>query len=67
MWTYLGITSIALLIIYFFAGKNAVWGSLTIGIILGPLIAFFFAPEGQYFSWLIGVLSCIMKFFWGIK
>jgi uncharacterized membrane protein len=41
LWTFLGIASIILLAIYFWRGRNAVWGGFTAGIIIGFIIALF--------------------------
>jgi hypothetical protein len=41
LWTFLGIVSIILLAIYFWRGRNAVWGGFTAGIIIGFIIALF--------------------------
>jgi hypothetical protein len=41
LWTFLGIASIILLAIYFWRGRNAVWGGFTAGIIISFIIALF--------------------------
>jgi len=48
LWTFLGIASIILLAIYFWRGRNAVWGGFTAGIIIGFIIALF-----SGFNWYI--------------
>lgn len=40
IWTILGIATLILLVVYWY-NRNAVWGGLTIGIIVGLLIALF--------------------------
>jgi len=50
MWISLGILSIILLVIYFRKNKNAVWGGLTSGIIIGLIVAIFFAVKGPGFN-----------------
>jgi len=52
IWIILGIIAIILLIIYW-RSRNAVWGGLTIGIILGLIIAIFYLFRGHGFSWYI--------------
>lgn len=50
IWTALGIIIIILLVIYW-RKRSAVWGGLTIGIILGLIIAIFYLFKGRGFSW----------------
>lgn len=51
-WTILGIITIVLLIIFFFRPqRNAVWGGLTIGIIIGLIVAIVFVFKGHGFGW----------------
>ena len=52
IWAILGIISIILLIV-FWRGRNAVWGSLTAGIIIGFIIAIVYVFRGDGFSWFI--------------
>lgn len=52
IWIILGIVSFILLIIYW-RSRNAVWGGLTIGIILGLIIAIFNVFGGHGFRWSI--------------
>ena len=62
IWTILGIIAIILLIIYW-QSRNAVWGGLMVGIILGLIIAIFYLFNGHGFSWYIigrGVIIGIM-------
>jgi len=47
IWQILGIVAIVLLVI-FWKNKNAVWGGLTLGIIIGIIIAIFY---GNGFDW----------------
>tara|TARA_Y100000310_G_scaffold265922_1_gene277186 strand:+ start:87 stop:353 length:267 start_codon:yes stop_codon:yes gene_type:complete len=52
IWTILGIISAVLLII-FFENRNAVWGGLTLGAIIGLIITLFFVFGGSGFDWSI--------------
>jgi len=52
IWTILGIIAIILLFIYW-RNRNAVWGGLTIGIILGLIVAIFYLFRGYRFDWSI--------------
>lgn len=52
IWTILGIISIVLLIAFWWT-RNAVWGSLTIGVFIGLIVVAVFAFKGQGFSWQI--------------
>jgi hypothetical protein len=63
MWTALAIISGVLLVI-FWRSRNAVWGGLTLGIIIGLVIAGVYAFGGHGFQWftvgkgaIIGVLA----------
>jgi len=48
IWIILGVVSIILLVIYFKRGRNALWGGLTAGLIIGFIIALF-----SGFNWYI--------------
>jgi len=48
IWIILGIISIILLVVYFRRGRNAVWGGLTAGAVIGLIIALF-----SGFNWYI--------------
>ncbi|KKT29267.1 hypothetical protein A3G55_02795 [Candidatus Giovannonibacteria bacterium RIFCSPLOWO2_12_FULL_44_25] len=48
IWIILGIVSIILLAVYFRRGRNALWGGLTAGVIIGFIIALF-----SGFNWYI--------------
>lgn len=50
-WKVLGGIAIILLIIYFHRRRNAVWGGLTMGAIVGLIIAVFLAFMGKGFDW----------------
>ncbi len=52
IWKILGIIAIILLITYW-RSRNAVWGGLTIGVILGLIVAIFYLFVGHGFSWSI--------------
>ena len=52
IWTILGIIT-AVLLIVFWKKQNAVWGGLTLGIIIGFIIALFFISKGNNFDWYI--------------
>lgn len=64
LWKILGIIAAISLIFFFKGGKNAVWGGITTGGIIGVVAAFF--REGNY-DWyfvlkfvIIGVLSGVV-------
>lgn len=50
IWKIFGIIIIVLLIIYW-RKRNAVWGGLTMGIILGLAVTIFYFFKGNSFSW----------------
>ena len=52
IWTIFGIITIVLLIL-FWRKRNAVWGGLTIGIIIGIIVALFYLFKENGFNWLI--------------
>ncbi len=51
-WTVLGVITIILLII-FWRKRSAVWGGLTIGAVLGAIIAVVYLIKGSGFNWSI--------------
>jgi len=59
-WTIVGIIVLVLLIIYFKKGSNSVWGGLTIGVIIGFIIAVISAAIGKGFNWQIIVKISIV-------
>jgi len=50
-WTILGIIAILCLLISFFIGKNAIWGGLTLGIIVGLMVGIISWIIGSGFNW----------------
>lgn len=52
VWNILGVAGIVLLII-FWGKKNAVWGGLMMGVILGILIALGFLFKNSQFDWIL--------------
>jgi hypothetical protein len=52
IWKILGVITVILLIA-FWRGRSAVWGGLTIGIIVGLVIAIFYLFKGGGFDWFI--------------
>lgn len=58
-WNILGVVSIILLF-WYRKNKNAVWGGLTLGIIIGLVIAVALLIKGDGFSWLILIRSGIV-------
>lgn len=50
MWQVLGFIAVILSIIYFRKGRNAVWGGLTIGAIVGLIIAVILAFRSKGFN-----------------
>jgi len=65
IWTILGIIAIILLII-FWQKRNAVWGGLTIGIIIGFMVTVFYLFKKGEFNWFIigegAILGTILGF-----
>jgi len=59
IWVILGIVAVVLLIA-FRQRQNAVWGGLTLGIIIGFIIAIIFVFKGSGFDWLIIGKSAII-------
>jgi len=60
LWIILGSISILILITTFFKGRNAVWGGLSIGIVLGLISALIYLFLGNGFIWLIVVKVAII-------
>lgn len=50
IWIILGVASLILLAFYW-NRRNAVWGGLTIGIIIGLIVAIFSVFKGSGFNW----------------
>lgn len=59
IWKILGVIT-AILLIAFWRGRNAVWGGLTIGVVVGLIIVIFFAFKGSGFDWFIIGKSAIL-------
>lgn len=53
MWKVLGVIAAILLIINFRKGQNSVWGGLSLGVIVGLIIAVVLAFMGNGFNWLV--------------
>lgn len=53
LWIILEISTVILLIIYFFKGRNAVWGGLMIGVVIGFVTSTILAIAGNGFNWFI--------------
>ena len=49
VWDILAVIAGISLVISFFMGKNAIWGTLTLGIIVAVIVAFIFKESG--FNW----------------
>jgi predicted membrane-bound spermidine synthase len=59
IWIFLSIIT-AILLIAFWRTRNAVWGGLTLGIVVGFIVTVVFAFKGQGFNWsLIGKFTVI--------
>jgi len=58
-WIILGIVSVILLIV-FWRNKNAVWGGLTLGFIVGLIIALTYLFKGNGFSYMILIKGAIL-------
>jgi len=59
IWYILGIIAVVLLIIYW-PKRSAVWGGLTIGIIIGFIVAIFYLSKETGFNWFIVGKSAIL-------
>ncbi len=59
IWIILGIISVILLIV-FWRRRNAVWGGLTVGIVIGFIVALFFTFKGRGFDGYIVVKGAIL-------
>ena len=59
VWTILTIITIILLMA-FWQERNAIWGGLTLGIVIGVIIVIFFAFKGNEFDWYIIGKSAIV-------
>lgn len=53
MWKVLGVIAAILLIINFRKGQNSVWGGLSLGVIVGLIIAIVLAFMGKGFNWFV--------------
>lgn len=54
MWKILGIVAVVLLIVFFFCPRrNAVWGGLTSGVIIGLIVTIIFVLKGNGFGWYV--------------
>lgn len=60
MWRVLGVIAIILLIINFRKGQNSVWGGLSLGVIVGFIIAVILALMGKGFNWLVILRAIIV-------
>jgi hypothetical protein len=60
VWIILGIFTVILLIIYFFKGRNAVWGGLMIGVVIGFVTSIILAIKGNGFNWFIILKTSIV-------
>jgi len=52
IWEILGILT-AVLLVVFWRRRSAVWGGLTLGIIVGLIFAIFFIFRGSGFDWFV--------------
>jgi len=59
IWVILCILAVISLVI-FWRSRNAVWGGLTLGIIVGSMIAIFLFFQGYGFDWFIVGKSTIL-------
>ncbi len=50
-WNILGIISIIALVLSFFAGKNAIWGTLPFGVVIGIIAGLISLFSGNGFNW----------------
>ena len=58
-WYILG-GIVSVLLLFFFRGRNAVWGGFTAGLVLGLGLAIFFVFRGEGFEWSIVGKSAII-------
>ena len=59
IWIILGIAALILLAFYY-NRRNAVWGGLTIGVIIGFMVAIFFVFKESGFNWyIIGKIAIV--------
>lgn len=69
IWIILGVISVILLIISFSRGRNAIWGGLTLGIIVGLVTAIIYGAMGRP-DWLIlvkgGIIGVLVGFIFEI-
>lgn len=66
IWNILGI--VALISLFIFAkGKSSVWGGLTLGLIIGIVIALIYVFKGHGFEWAILKKSVIIRTLLGIS
>ena len=59
IWIILGIIALVLIIV-FFKKRTAVWGGLTLGIIVGLIVALVFLFQGKGFAWIILLEGAIL-------
>lgn len=50
IWWILAAVAAILLAIYFFNGRNAIWGGMTSGLLIGAAVAAFFMVRGDGFD-----------------
>ncbi|MEO7444591.1 MAG: hypothetical protein ABIU55_03780 [Ferruginibacter sp.] len=67
VWLILGIISIIALLSSFAIGKNSIWGSMTVAVIIGLVIALVYVFKGESFHWtiikkaaIVGTLSGVL-------
>lgn len=53
IWTALGILALVCLIVSFVIGKNAIWGGLTMGIIVALIVGLINLIMGNGFKWVL--------------
>ena len=66
IWNILGTIAVVLFTISFWSGRNAVWGGLTSGLIVGLLISTYGLVGGTGFSWSIVGKSAIVGVLFGL-
>ena len=66
-WIIVGLISLVLLLVTFFGERNAVWGGLTFGVLMGLIVALVYFYTGRGFEWLTiykgAVIGVIVGFF----
>jgi hypothetical protein len=66
IWNILGIIAIISLIIFFVRGKNAVWGTFTVGLFVATIAGLVNLFKGAGFNWSLAKKIVIISILLGI-